>query len=172
VLLQALRLVNLDGRRAETLAANVASQPRLDRPVSRQESARQPRRWFLRAFLLELDRVGAPSCKQASNTSRLHQPLLVCLTGILGRPQSEKVVVWNRKNMVGVRCHDVLVDQLLRQTLCAVLLHQLQQPATSVAETEKVERPLSTVLVAAAKSRTLEPLAFDEYCRFDTTSFA
>ena len=29
-----------------------------------------------------------------------------------------------------------------------------------------------TVLLAAAKSRTLEPLAFDEYRRFDTTSFA
>jgi hypothetical protein len=28
-----------------------------------------------------------------------------------------------------------------------------------------------TVLLAATKSRTLEPLAFDEYCRFDTSAF-
>ena len=26
-----------------------------------------------------------------------------------------------------------------------------------------------TVFLAVAKSRTLEPLAFDEYCRFDTS---
>jgi hypothetical protein len=28
----------------------------------------------------------------------------------------------------------------------------------------------ATVQLAAAKSRTLEPLAFDEYCRFDTSA--
>jgi hypothetical protein len=28
-----------------------------------------------------------------------------------------------------------------------------------------------TVFLAAAKSRTLKPLAFDEYCRFDTSAF-
>jgi hypothetical protein len=28
-----------------------------------------------------------------------------------------------------------------------------------------------TVLLAATKSRTLEPLAVDEYCRFDTPAF-
>ena len=30
---------------------------------------------------------------------------------------------------------------------------------------------ISTVFLAATKSRTLEPLAFDEYCRFDTSAF-
>jgi hypothetical protein len=29
----------------------------------------------------------------------------------------------------------------------------------------------STVFLAATKSRTLELLAFDEYCRFDTSAF-
>jgi hypothetical protein len=30
---------------------------------------------------------------------------------------------------------------------------------------------LHTVYLAARKSRTLELLAFDEYCRFDTSAF-
>jgi hypothetical protein len=30
---------------------------------------------------------------------------------------------------------------------------------------------IHTVFLAAAKSRTLELLAFDEYCRFDTSAF-
>jgi hypothetical protein len=30
---------------------------------------------------------------------------------------------------------------------------------------------IRTVLLAARKSRTLELLAFDEYCRFDTSAF-
>ena len=32
-------------------------------------------------------------------------------------------------------------------------------------------RLMSTVPMVTRKSRTLEPLAFDEYCRFDTSSF-
>jgi len=35
----------------------------------------------------------------------------------------------------------------------------------------RVVRRVHTVFLAAAKSRTLELLAFDEYCRFDTSAF-
>ena len=41
----------------------------------------------------------------------------------------------------------------------------------TVALIKFASRSLHTVFLAAAKSRTLELLAFDEYCRFDTFAF-
>jgi hypothetical protein len=64
-----------------------------------------------------------------------------------------------------VRC--VLADSRTQLHRIAYSVFSDPRHVPSILQSSRVH---CTVFLAAAKSRTLEPLAFDEYCRFDSVS--
>ena len=86
-----------------------------------------------------------------------------------GPQEPEKQVYQNSNVRRSAWCE---VRRRVLYKICKKCISRARAPRGRDVWAALIDIKSDTVFLAATKSWTLEPLAFDEYCRFDTTSFA